>query len=88
MVVIHTPGHTPGHISLFIPAERLLISGDALRTENGDVVGPHPPATPDMPLAIASLKKLLDYPIDRVLSYHGGLSKPGALAKIRELAGV
>jgi glyoxylase-like metal-dependent hydrolase (beta-lactamase superfamily II) len=28
--VIHTPGHTPGSISLFIPAENKLIAGDTL----------------------------------------------------------
>ncbi len=28
--VIHTPGHTPGSISLFIPAEGKLIAGDTL----------------------------------------------------------
>jgi glyoxylase-like metal-dependent hydrolase (beta-lactamase superfamily II) len=28
--VLHTPGHTPGSISLFIPAENKLIAGDTL----------------------------------------------------------
>lgn len=28
--VLHTPGHTPGSLSLFIPAEKKLISGDTL----------------------------------------------------------
>lgn len=28
--VLHTPGHTPGSISLFIPKEKKLISGDTL----------------------------------------------------------
>ncbi len=28
--VLHTPGHTPGSISLFIPAEGKLIAGDTL----------------------------------------------------------
>ena len=87
IVVIHTPGHTPGHISLFLPADRLLISGDALRSENGVLQGPSPSATTDMTLATASLRKLLSYPIDRVLCYHGGLTNPGALARLRELAG-
>ncbi|SDJ42283.1 MBL fold metallo-hydrolase [Salimicrobium halophilum] len=31
---IETPGHTPGHISLFRSRDRLLISGDALLTVN------------------------------------------------------
>ena len=29
---IPTPGHTPGHVSYFRPADRVLISGDALMT--------------------------------------------------------
>jgi hydroxyacylglutathione hydrolase len=28
--VLHTPGHTPGSISLWIPAERKLVAGDTL----------------------------------------------------------
>lgn len=31
---IPTPGHTPGHIALFRPSDRVLISGDALLTIN------------------------------------------------------
>jgi glyoxylase-like metal-dependent hydrolase (beta-lactamase superfamily II) len=29
---IHTPGHTPGHISLWRPTDRALIAGDAFIT--------------------------------------------------------
>ena len=29
---IHTPGHTPGHVSFFRPADRVLITGDAILT--------------------------------------------------------
>ena len=29
---IHTPGHTPGHVSFFRPGDRVLISGDAIAT--------------------------------------------------------
>lgn len=29
---IHTPGHTPGHVSFFRPADRCLIAGDAFTT--------------------------------------------------------
>lgn len=30
--VIHTPGHTPGHVSLFRPTDRTLLVGDAFCT--------------------------------------------------------
>jgi len=88
ITVIHTPGHTPGHISLFLESEGILVSGDALRAENGILQGPSPTATPDLAAAAASLRKLLHYPIKSVLCYHGGLTTgPGALARLRELAG-
>jgi glyoxylase-like metal-dependent hydrolase (beta-lactamase superfamily II) len=35
---IHTPGHTPGHISLFRDSDRLLIAGDAFVTVNQESV--------------------------------------------------
>src|SRR5215207_2933833 len=30
---IHTPGHSPGHVSLFRDADRLLLAGDAFVTQ-------------------------------------------------------
>ncbi len=86
ITIIHTPGHTPGHISLFLQGARLLVSGDALRVEEGVLVGPAPGATPDMKQAVASLKKLIALPVDRVLCYHGGLSGPNQVARIKELS--
>jgi glyoxylase-like metal-dependent hydrolase (beta-lactamase superfamily II) len=70
--VIATPGHTPGHVCFYVTTLGLLIAGDALRVENGELRGPSPTGTPDMPAAIASLKNLLRYRIAAVLCYHGG----------------
>jgi glyoxylase-like metal-dependent hydrolase (beta-lactamase superfamily II) len=84
--VIHTPGHTPGHLSLFVRKARLLIAGDELRVEEGELVGPSEWATPDMESANASLRKLTDYPIDCVLCYHGGFYGPNASEKIAQLS--
>jgi glyoxylase-like metal-dependent hydrolase (beta-lactamase superfamily II) len=86
--VIHTPGHTPGHLSLFVKKARLLIAGDELRVEEGKLVGPGEWVTPDMEQANASLKKLIDYQIDYVLCYHGGLYGPNASEKIAELSAI
>lgn len=86
VTVIHTPGHTPGHVSLFLSRDRLLVAGDALRVEKGRLEGPSPQATPDLPQAIASLRKLLDLPIERVLCYHGGLASTGVRERLTELA--
>jgi glyoxylase-like metal-dependent hydrolase (beta-lactamase superfamily II) len=84
--VIHTPGHTPGHLSLFVERSRLLIAGDELRVEGGELVGPRESATPDMESANAALAKLVDYQIDYVLCYHGGLYGPNASQKIADLS--
>jgi len=32
--VIHSPGHTPGEVAFFLPEKRILISGDALVTQD------------------------------------------------------
>ena len=40
MDVIFTPGHAPGHISLYFPHERLLIAADALTADENGLAGP------------------------------------------------
>lgn len=84
--VIHTPGHTPGHLSLFVRKARLLIAGDELRVEEGELVGPSEWATPDMESAQASLRKLTDYQIEHVLCYHGGFYGSNASERIAQLS--
>ena len=85
IVVIHTPGHTPGHVSLYLRKHRILVSGDAMVVQDGVLSGPNPGATPNLEQATKSLSKLVAYPIDRVVCYHGGLSPAGASERIREL---
>ncbi|MGR6129961.1 MBL fold metallo-hydrolase [Paenibacillus sp. SER-28] len=72
--VIHTPGHTPGHISLYLMQSKTLIAGDSMYSVNGILGGIHVPTTPDMDAACLSLKKYLDLDIASVVCYHGGLS--------------
>lgn len=84
--VIHTPGHTPGHLCLYVRAHRLLITGDQLRIDdNGILAGPAPEHTPDLALALESLKKLRNYDIERIICYHGGTYTADATARIAEL---
>jgi glyoxylase-like metal-dependent hydrolase (beta-lactamase superfamily II) len=83
---VHTPGHTPGHVSLYLEAHRLLIAADAVRVEDGALVGPNPVNTPDMPLALQSVAKLAALPAEHVLCHHGGLWGPGAAARLAEIA--
>lgn len=86
LTVIHTPGHTPGHVCLYHRASKTLIAGDALVAKDGKLMGPNPPVTPDMPAALASLKKLLPFDIEGVICYHGGWVPGDAKARFAELA--
>ena len=86
IVVVPTPGHTPGHVCYYLKAHRVLVAGDSLRAENGVLIGPSPLATPDMRRAIASLKNLQPYRIDAVLCYHGGIARQDVEARLHELA--
>ena len=85
--VVHTPGHTPGHISLYVPGERLLIAGDSLRVEDGQLLGPGEANTPDMERALLSVREVAGLEVDMVLCYHGGPYGPGAGRRLREIAG-
>ncbi len=75
--VLHTPGHTPGHICLYLPEDRVLIAGDALNIASGRLAGPAPEHTIDMATAIRSLEKLKTPEIDVVLTFHGGCYRGG-----------
>jgi len=72
--VIHTPGHTAGHISLYLKQSRTLIAGDSMYSVDGVLQGVHVPTTLDVDAARLSLKKYVDFDIAFVVCYHGGLS--------------
>ncbi|HEU4962724.1 MAG TPA: MBL fold metallo-hydrolase [Bacilli bacterium] len=86
VIVVNTPGHTPGHISLYHKATKTLIAGDALFVVEGALIGPPPQFTLDVPQAMASLKKLTEYDIQQVICYHGGLYNDNVNERIAELA--
>lgn len=66
-------GHMPGHLCAYVSADKCLITGDALTARDGVLCPPDPNFTLDMKTAMKSLEKLLDYDIDNVVCYHGGL---------------
>lgn len=86
--VIFTPGHTPGHISLYLKKYKTLITGDALNVIEGKLCGPNPQFTSNMEEAVASLKKLSQYDIETVICYHGGVYSDDANNRIKELFSV
>lgn len=45
--VIHTPRHTPGHISLYLKQTKTLIAGDSMYSIDGVIGGIHAPTVLD-----------------------------------------
>ncbi|MEF8851032.1 MAG: MBL fold metallo-hydrolase [Haloarculaceae archaeon] len=85
MRVVATPGHSPGHVSLYLPGERLLLAADAI-TADAAFDGPEEAATPDMDAAVESVGRLADLAVERTLCFHGGLVEhdPGRLREVYE----
>jgi len=79
---IHTPGHTPGHISLFHPADGTLVAGDAFvttkqesmlaaLTQRPELHGPPAYYTTDWESAKASVRLLSDLEPEVAATGHG-----------------
>lgn len=66
--VIHTPGHSPGHICIYMKEEGILFSGDQVLGMSTTAI--RPPAG-DMAQYIDSLRKLRNYDIGMICPGHG-----------------
>ncbi len=87
VVVIDTPGHTPGHICLYHLPSKTLLAADALQVRDGQLVRTPSEHDYDARQAAQSLRRLARYDIARVICYHGGLYTAGDVnARIAELA--
>jgi glyoxylase-like metal-dependent hydrolase (beta-lactamase superfamily II) len=75
VVVIHTPGHTMGHICLYLRKFKILIAGDALVVEDNQIKLCPEYLNYDKALFAQSFKKVTHYEIERVICYHGGFIK-------------
>lgn len=98
-VIVHTPGHTPGHVSFFRPSDRLLVAGDAFCTTKPEsffdaaVMQPPelhgPPAyfTQDWGAASRSIRRLAELAPLVVAPGHGKpLSGEGVSGRLHRLA--
>jgi glyoxylase-like metal-dependent hydrolase (beta-lactamase superfamily II) len=83
--VIATPGHMPGHISLYLQDSRTLIAADAVVVERGELEIANPHFTLDLLQAIKSVEKLLNLEIDKIICYHGGVVEDNIYSKITHL---
>ncbi|AEN06545.1 MBL fold metallo-hydrolase [Halolamina sp.] len=85
--MVETFGHSPGHCSLYLPEEQLLIAGDALTAADGELHGPAEQHTPEMTQAMESVAKLGELDVEHAICFHGGYAEQGS-ERIRELADV
>lgn len=66
--IIHSPGHTPGHISIYIPSEEILIAGDNIVSDGTTWIGA---PDGDMKDYMNSLIKLNKLHIKKIGPGHG-----------------
>jgi glyoxylase-like metal-dependent hydrolase (beta-lactamase superfamily II) len=83
--VLHTPGHTAGHLSLLVPALSLLLAGDMLRVEEGRAVRPPEMFGWDLDVAERTIRSVAELDFDAMLPYHGDFLATGAADAVREL---
>lgn len=69
--VLSTPGHTPGHISLFSPSSGVLFVGDSIVSRESGLVGSVPANTWDPEQATESVRKQAALTPRVVCSGHG-----------------
>lgn len=68
---IHTPGHSPGHVTVYHPRRRILITGDHVLPRISPNVGADLYAQEPLSDYLASLRALRALPVDLVLPSHG-----------------
>jgi glyoxylase-like metal-dependent hydrolase (beta-lactamase superfamily II) len=85
-IVYHTPGHTPGHASYYLPDRRILFSGDLFFGLGAKLVLTTPEYSHDLLTAGISARRVATLPLDALLTYHGGPFPTGARALVERLA--
>ncbi|SHI09240.1 MBL fold metallo-hydrolase [Desulfosporosinus lacus] len=81
--VLHTPGHTPGHISLYEPKERILFSGDIDLSPFGPWYGN---ASSSIEEFSASIRRLIELNPKVMLTSHSGMVTDNIQERLREYA--
>ncbi|HEY8875108.1 MAG TPA: MBL fold metallo-hydrolase [Desulfosporosinus sp.] len=81
--VIHTPGHTPGHISLFEPKAGILFSGDIDLSTFGPWYGNK---RSDLEDFRSSIKRLIELNPKVIVTGHSGIISDNIQEKLRQYA--
>ena len=88
LLVLDTPGHTPGHISLFHDAASLVLIGDLVGSVDGKLLFGPPAFTADAGRSRASLERVVGLGVERLVFSHGAeVTDPnGAVADLLRAA--
>ena len=84
--VLHTPGHTPGSISLHFPNEGVLLVADAIQRYQERLTLPSRWFSSDMEAAKKSVQKLASLDFEILCFSHFEPMRKGARAALRSLA--
>lgn len=82
--VIHTPGHSPGSICLYNPESKVMFAGDDLQYKKGKLQSPGERLILEPEKYIESMKKLLNYDVEVILTGHTAPVTSGANELLRE----
>ncbi|MBN6189101.1 MBL fold metallo-hydrolase [Aneurinibacillus sp. BA2021] len=69
--VLHTPGHTLGHIALYAPEEKTLVCGDLFHRSDVGWINRFREGTGAIQRSLMSMERLASLPIQRAYSGHG-----------------
>ena len=85
--VLHTPGHTAGHISLHLPRIKTLIAGDAIVSAGEHLVVSPAYLSSDPETATQSVRRLIEMNLDleRLLVGHGDDVYEGAKSNLSRI---
>ncbi len=64
--LLHTPGHTPGQVAVFVPEERAVFTGDTIFSDCATWL-----MTSDVDQWVAALDRIRALDVDRVIPGHG-----------------
>jgi glyoxylase-like metal-dependent hydrolase (beta-lactamase superfamily II) len=84
--IVHTPGHTPGHIALYLPQRGVLIAGDALQRRGEGLIPPARFVTANWVQALRSIQRLSQLDFDVLALSHFPPLRGAAVEEVRRLA--
>jgi len=84
--IVHTPGHTAGHISILFPNRGVLLVGDSMQYKFGRLMLPSRLFSEDMTEAAASIRKMAGLEFETLVFSHFRPILGGADQRARDFA--